>query len=308
MIRGRPSRVRRDGGFALVAVLSAALLLAVITQSFVNEVRTDANLARNLKDNGQARALADGAVFRAAEMLIRDRSRREIVPDGRLLSIDAAGETGATVTVAIQDESGKIDLNRATPELLQELFESVGMESDNVDDLADAIFDWRDRDDLRRANGAEGADYRRAGLPYGAKNRAFETVDELRLVMGMTPALFARVEPALTVYSGKRGVDPRVAPKPVLLALGLGGEKEVSAFLESRQQSGAGNRAAGIPGFDISPRFLTTSTNAIFHIRSTALLPSGALYVRDAVLRIAPNRTPPYTILHWRRGKLADGG
>lgn len=308
MTRQAPAGWRRDSGFALVAVLSATVLLAVITQSFVNEVRTDANLARNLKDNSQARALADGAVYRAAEMLIRDRSLQTIVPDGRPIAVSAAGAVGATVTVAIQDEAGKIDLNRATPELLQSLFESAGVEANGTDALADAIFDWRDRDDLRRLHGAEDGDYRTAGLSYGAKDRAFETVDELKLVYGMTPGLFAKVESALTVHSRKRGVDLRVAPKPVLLALAQGNEEQVLAFLASRSQLSGGRSPVGFPGFDVSPRFLTTSSKSTYHIRATALLSNGALYVRDAVVRIAPNRTPPYTVLRWRRGKVADGG
>jgi general secretion pathway protein K len=35
----------------------------------------------------------------------------------------------------------------------------------------------------------------------------------------MTPALFAQVKPALTVYSGRQFIDPQVAPREALLAL-----------------------------------------------------------------------------------------
>src|ERR1019366_5449125 len=48
-------------------------------------------------------------------------------------------------------------------------------------DFADAILDWRG------TNGVTSLDYMSTG--YAAKNSPFETVDELRLVYGATPAL-----------------------------------------------------------------------------------------------------------------------
>lgn len=294
-----------DRGFALVAVLAATLLLAVIAQSFVTQARTDATIARNVKDNAQARALADGALYRAVAMLLRDRSQWNFEPDGRAFAIPAAG---AAITVAIQDEGGKIDLNRARAELLEALFLSVGVDADKTAALTDAVADWRDRDDQKRLHGAEDDDYRDADRSHGAKDGAFDMVQELALVLGVSPALFAAVEPTLTVHSGKAGVNARVAPRPVLLALAQGTgalaqgtEEKISTFLENRDQS---DPDAGQAGLDFSPRLLSNSNGTSFTIRAAARLHNGAVFVRDAAVRISPAATPPYTILSWRRGRL----
>ncbi|MCU7890290.1 MAG: general secretion pathway protein GspK [Candidatus Thiodiazotropha sp. (ex Ustalcina ferruginea)] len=48
-------------------------------------------------------------------------------------------------------------------------------------------------------NGAEDEDYRQAGKPYGAKDDLFTTLDEIGLVLGMTPLLQKRLVPYLTL-------------------------------------------------------------------------------------------------------------
>src|SRR5207244_5133939 len=119
----------------------------------------------------------------------------------------------------MQDEGGKIDLNRSAGSVLQGLFTSVGVAPASAERLADAIADFRDADNLRRPNGAEDADYAAANLPYDAKDAPFATTEELLQVLGMTRALYDRVAPLITVYSPRRDVNLATAPPEVLRAL-----------------------------------------------------------------------------------------
>jgi general secretion pathway protein K len=105
--------------------------------------------------------------------------------------------------------------------------------------LADRILDWREPGFLRRANGAKADDYAAAGIPYGPRGGRFQAVAELRLVMGMTEALFDRIAPALTVYSEAGTVDPNVAPAPVLRALAGYDEPGIARLLRARDPSAA---------------------------------------------------------------------
>ncbi len=85
------------------------------------------------------------------------------------------------------------------------------------------MIDWRTPKNTRSLNGATADDYRNAGYAWLPRGGPFQSVDELALVMGMTPQIFARVAPALTVYSHQRDFDLRVAPKEALLAVpGMG--------------------------------------------------------------------------------------
>jgi len=84
----------------------------------------------------------------------------------------AASETGLNqVVFNLQDESGKLNLNRANSNALSML---PGMTTE----LAAAVVDWRS------TNGSMSLGY--ASLGYQAKWSPFETVDELRLVEGIT--------------------------------------------------------------------------------------------------------------------------
>jgi len=127
-----------------------------------------------------------------------------------------------------QDASGLIDANAAPPERLAALLVGVGVARDRAAQLADHIADWRDEDDLRRANGAESADYLSAGLSPPA-NRRFETEGELSLVMGMTPELLPCVLPYLTTYSGQADLDPAAAPPRLLDLLSLASIERTAA-------------------------------------------------------------------------------
>jgi hypothetical protein len=91
---------------------------------------------------------------------------------------------GGTLRAAIQSEAGKIDLNAADEGLLRGLFlgalwtgpdgEPQGLDETRAAALVDALRDFADPDQLTRLNGAEDRNYRAAGLPWGAKDAAFE--------------------------------------------------------------------------------------------------------------------------------------
>ena len=86
----------------------------------------------------------------------------------------------------LMDEAGKIDINYAPEEMMEYL---PGLDSDPS--IAAAIVDWRDLDEIVTENintGSEGeeSDYYQANFGYNAKNNLFESLDELRLVAGLT--------------------------------------------------------------------------------------------------------------------------
>src|SRR5207249_3756045 len=75
------------------------------------------------------------------------------------------------------DESSKLNLNTATLEMLETLPRMTP-------EFAAAIIDWRDTDENVSQGGAESESYLRLTSPYRCKNTNFESVAELRHVMG----------------------------------------------------------------------------------------------------------------------------
>lgn len=292
-------RGRRDRGVALVSVLWVSFLLTMIAASIAQTIRVQIQTTHNARSSAIARTMADGVVTLAALDLRELRRDATWRADGRETVYEMPG---GRVSVSIWDEGGKIDLNRAAEPLLSSLFIANGVSEEKTWTLVDAIADWRDRDDLTRVNGAEDRDYRQSGLEYGAKDRPFERVAELRRVMGMSNELYRRVAPALTVYSGQRGVDPEVAPPAVLQA--LPGITEEDVMEASRQKMRGTGRVSRLRDLVSSRRLVSKSRRRNFSIRAVAETSDGAIFVREAVLRLLSRGEDPFQILHWAQGHI----
>ncbi len=240
----RPGTARRsERGLALVAVMWGLALLAIIAAGFSFETRTGTQVAQNIVENAKAEALADAAVYRVIDMLLDGVPENDPFADGRGYRL-AFG--GGEVAVSLQDTTGRIDLNRASDELLAGLFGSVGVDAKTTAALVEAVADFRDPDDERRPSGAEDRDYRAAGLNYGAKDGPFEAIEELQQVFGMTADLYHLVAPALTVQSRRPGVNPAYASYAVLRAIPGMNSGDLEAFLEARARAGWG-RSQAVP-------------------------------------------------------------
>ena len=89
------------------------------------------------------------------------------------------------------DESGKINLN--TMMIIDPsgnaLHDRLMVLPNMTEDVADAIVDWIDPDNVPRANGAEDSYYQSLTPPYHCKNGPLDSLEELLLVRGVTPEL-----------------------------------------------------------------------------------------------------------------------
>ena len=185
-------------GAALLLVLWLLVLLTSLVGAFALTSQTEhlqgLLASRGLAAQQAARAGVEYAIARVGS----DDPRQRWVADGRSYHWRFAG---AELEIGIVDEHGKVDLNRAGAPLLVALLQGAGVEPAEATRLAGAILDWRDRDDLTQASGgAEDPEYAEAGRSYGAADAAFGSVAEVEQVLGMTPALYARLAPWLTVH------------------------------------------------------------------------------------------------------------
>jgi general secretion pathway protein K len=268
-------RDRSEHGVALIAVLWVLTLLSIVVALLSLETRSGARVARNTADNAAVRAAADAGIQRAILDLIsspKATDTRHFRADGTVYSWRFAH---CLVHLSVHDERGKIDLNQAPEALLAGLIESVGVDRERAQALADAIADFRDADNLRRLNGAEEADYRAAGVAWGPKNAPFQSIEELQQVLGMTSEIYERVMPYLTVYS-----------------LGV-----INPALSDAHLSGIIKQAS------FNSLILSNSPGLVFSIRAEAKGSDGSMFVRETVVQLDPAETVPVHILDWRQGK-----
>ena len=283
----------RQRGIALIGVLFGLTVLALFAAGLVRDTRTELLLTRNFLTTAHAEAAADGAVYRAIADITASTDRSTGVAFA-VESVTIDGDAGPMrITTAIEDEGGKLDLNHAHPaHMLQLLLQLDVVEAEA---LSDAMIDFRDGDDNRRGNGAEWPDYRAAGLPYVAHNRPFKSVDELRLVLGMTEDIFQRLLPYITIYSRRRGVDPNHAPEAVLRSVPGLDDGAVDAILDQRSTQ------QGLPAFGALGLYFSRSNHRVFTIRSEARAADGGRFVRHAVIELT-GRRGGYRAHVWRTG------
>jgi general secretion pathway protein K len=287
----------RQRGIALILVLWLTILLTVIGGSFAYGMRNEALAARNTLALAQARALADGAVYRTAFELMRPRGLADVwAADG---SVHAWDEDGSRIAISALDESGKIDLNSAPDALIKGLLQTAGgLDADAAGQLLDVISDWKDVDDLRRPNGAEAPDYQAAGLKYNPANAPFEAVAELQRVLGMTPAIYGRIADSLTVYSRMTGINPAFASRTVLLALPGATSDIVDTYIAQRNDALAAKLP--VPVFPLAGN--VGGALNLWRIRAEVTTADGVTFAREAVLRPGAERKRILSVLEWREG------
>lgn len=293
----RPSW-RQSRGAALLLVLWLIAMLTALVGGFALAARVEnlqgRVLVRGLIAQNAARAGIEYALVRVA----MNDQKQAWLPDGRAYPWRYGG---AQVEVKLIDENGKVDLNQADAALLTALLQGAGgLEQADAARLAGAIMDWRDPDVLSQpSGGAEDGDYSSAGLPYGAKDAEFESVAELEQVLGFTPELYAKIEPFLTVYSGRSRPEPAFAAGEVLNAMGMNGAE----IIAQRRRSNPGQ---GSPGEAQSGELsgLVGERSGTYSIESRARLADGRESVLRVVVRAGGNSIPgmAYTPLRWEEG------
>lgn len=171
--------------------------------------------------------------------LVKDKTKESL--------LDAAFATRIT------DEGSKIDItNLGSPsETLREitkkqliaLFENKVKNEDDFskryngyrfDILINNIADWMSSKNESLNGGDKKAGYRDRGTDTFPPNRNFRTIQEIRLVTGMTDEFYQILEPQITIY-GAKGINPNSATSEVLQSIDPTITKEIAEEVIKRR-------------------------------------------------------------------------
>ena len=276
-------------GVALLLVLWACTLLAILLGGYAAMARTEGLQARYQFAETQAHYAAEAGLMRAIYGLQDPRIGQRWIGDGRAYHFRY---DHAAVVVHAVDESGKVDLNTDTPEALQGLFRAAGLAPDKASQLAGQVVEWRSIPTLPNQAQTQRAAYAAAGRDYGPRHGPFATIEEAQMVLGMTPALYQRIAPVLTIWAGNTSPNPNTAPPLALQAIpGM-----TAAQLATIRAARANN--ANDPS-------LALNNGTTHSIESEATLADGTRAVLRATIRMQPGLAgvKPYAVLRWQEGK-----
>jgi type II secretory pathway component PulK len=214
-------------GIALIIVMIAILVLSGMAAEFALSMKVETKLAQNAENEEQLLWLGRSGVELARWVLAQEKcpydSLNQIWAGGPGADCETNGplagmsldnyEIGdGTVSLKIVDLERKMNINTASPAVLQQALNLMGVSADEMSIISDSILDWIDTDDAPHLSGAESDYYQRLTPPYYAKNAPIDDLSELLLVRGISE------HPE--IYWG--GSDPNHPPSAFHHKLGFG--------------------------------------------------------------------------------------
>lgn len=201
-----------ERGAALLAVLLLVALVATLAALAMDRLALATRLAGNARAIDQARGYALGAEGLATLIVDRlsDREKGEAsLPAGWAGETRSIPVEGGMIRARLGDGGSCFNLNglvtgnqlggfAARPQMMDRLATLLtmnGVSSARVRTIVAAITDWIDSDETPLPQGAEDAAYAHVAVPYRTGNTLMADVSELRMVAGVTPAVYAALRP-----------------------------------------------------------------------------------------------------------------
>lgn len=230
MRRGESRFPGRRKAVVLVLTLWVVVVLGVIASTLAFDVQVGSKLALLQREQFAAYNLAKSAVAVGITHLQNDMiidyeenpnqpydaysdvwAMRDLRDKERVVQVDKKLHPDRTYEVRIVDEESKIPINKADFKVVKAMMEYYGFESPDSDDIAYAIVDYRDQDDMAAGEpGAYENEYYSAELGqrvdaemaadqllYRCPNEPFLTTEQLLNVYGISqfPEIFLGFDP-----------------------------------------------------------------------------------------------------------------
>jgi general secretion pathway protein K len=281
------TRVRAEHGIALLVVLWFVALLTLLATGASALTLLHRRAADALGDGVRAESAADGAIRVALiQLAARDQTWSDWLDRGtRTIDI-----VGARVHVNVELENGRVDLNTADRRLLYSLFTANGWSEADATAFVARIDDWIALAEDPQPGGAELRDYQEMGRSYGPRNAPFESVAELRQVLG-GEEVSQELMSALTVYTHAEYPMQSAAPPAVLRALKWADKRRLGGrrWVVNAQESSASLDSVGA----------SSAVGRLIRVHACSTY-SRARRCRVAVARLTGNNRSPFEIFLWQ--------
>ncbi|WP_259648364.1 general secretion pathway protein GspK, partial [Pseudomonas syringae] len=163
-------------GVALLVVLWVLALLSLLLGGLAGWVQLESRQSLWLRQNTQALMAAEAGMNMAVQGLLDAAQRKRWIADGRVVSLRM---DDTQLLVSIRSERGKLDLNSAPVADISRLLQACGAAKNQASGIAQVLESQR--------NGGQSP---------------LRVVEEVRQLPGMNQALYVRLLPEITLWSG----------------------------------------------------------------------------------------------------------
>ncbi|RMT80873.1 proteinral secretion pathway protein K [Pseudomonas viridiflava] len=238
---------KRQQGVALLVVLWVLALLSLLLGGLAGWVQLESRQALWLRQSTHALLAAEGGLNMAVQGLLDPTQRKRWVADGRPVALRL---DDTQLLISIRSERGKLDLNSAPAADIARLLQACGASRNLASSIAQTV-------EAQRDDG----------------QAPLRVVEEVRQLPGMTQALYARLLPEVTLWSGLDRPDPAFASALLRRALNLPNQSAVGA-----------------------------DAGEVLAIDSRAERPDGVVALLQTIILLSPSEgsAQPYRVLRWQ--------
>jgi general secretion pathway protein K len=265
----RLGRNSNDSGFALVAVIWSLGLVSLLGVAVIVGARYRTKVASNQAAVMATTAAAESAINLAIALSLTGTPQQNVK-----FPLRCRMPNGEQATISLEEETGKVDLNTATTEVLSRLFTALSSDQSAGMRIAASILEYRNTALAK----AKAANNQLTGKPASNEQTRFTTIMQLDQIDGISPLLFRAALRFVTVRSG-RAEPERDAASPALRKL---------LNLDQAQPA--------------RPRAPPAAGNVT--IRADVSGADGSRFIREALISLGSEDGRPFRILEWRHGDI----
>ena len=258
-----------EKGLALMSVLWVVLILSIMALGLLSSTLVQTRLTHNVRSQVEAENIADAGIYLAIQRLNQPQAAAIASKPENTFITQFAGQD---IEVRIEQEQGKVDLNYARQDVIENLLLYHKMKSEKALMVAQKYSENHNS---------------------GNKN-VLLSASEFSQYSQQIVAIYDCIYPYITVYSGMSKVDRNSA------------SEEVLQFLDWAD----GNKHGDKVGVDNGPetpsksvlRTATSSAGRAFSIHVSVRLDQNIIVTRSAVIRLSGDRQQPYWVHEWQTG------
>jgi general secretion pathway protein K len=256
---------------ALLAVLWTVAALSIIATGITRSIRSESRAVVQARQEVEAQALGEGGIQIALQALFASNQ-----PVSKVILTEVVYR-GVAMQVQIMPLSGLVDINMATPPLLERLLVVAGgLPPDAAQTAAQSIVQARLERNSRVGGGS------------------FEAPEDLLQVPGIDYDLYARLADLLTAdVRGSGRINPMAAPVGVLTVL-AGGDAAMAAQIAAARDAGQ----VGVDTSALDSSLLDASVSRRVKVQARVPMADGGYFLisRSVALDVrSPDGAPWHT-------------
>lgn len=257
-------------GFALIAVIWSLGLISLLGTAVIVDARYRTKVTSSDVSVLAASTAAESAVNLAIAWLLTGTAQEQVK-----FPLRCQMPGGERVIIDVEEETGKVDLNAAKPEVLARLFMAMTRDQTAGMRVAANIVAFRD---AVRGQTADASPQPNSNKPDNSKKTAFTSIMQLDQIGGVSPRLFRTALRFVTVRSPRSEPDKDAASPALRMLLGLDQGKAV-------------------------PQRAPPTTGSVT-IRADVSAADGARFIREGLVLLGSDDGRPFRIYEWRHGDI----